>query len=67
MLNIYIGQYLPKALTPIQLRSYAMFKVLVIVRNNKSVCLHGILNFPLIRDEFPYSVVKEIHLDQGVL
>jgi hypothetical protein len=52
--NINIGIYLPKALTLTRLRSYEMFKVFLIVRINKSMCLQGILPFRLLRDAFPY-------------
>ena len=48
MWNIYIGLGLLKALTLTRLRSYEMFKGLLIVRMNKSMGLRGILNFRLL-------------------
>jgi len=64
--NIYIRMCLPKALTLTRLRSYKMFKVLLIVRINKSVGLRGILNFRLQRDPFPYRLARGISLPEGV-
>ena len=66
MWNIYIGICLPKALTVTRLQSYEMFKVLPIVRINKSVGLQGILNFGLLRDAFPYRLARWIPLKEGV-
>jgi hypothetical protein len=43
-----------------------MFEVFLIVRINKSVGLRGILNFPLLRDAFPYRLVRGIPLKEGV-
>jgi len=43
-----------------------MFKVLLIIKINKSVGLQGILNFPLLRDTFPYRLAEEIPLKEGV-
>ena len=51
--NIYIGRYLPNALTLTRLWSYEMFEVLVIVRINQSVVLQGILNFCLLSNPCP--------------
>jgi len=65
-LNIYIGLSIPKALTLTRLRSYEMFKVLLIVRINKSVGIRGILNFRLLRDAFPYWLARGIPLKEGV-
>jgi hypothetical protein len=65
--NIYIGQWLPKALTLTRLRSLEMFEVLLIVRINKSMGLWGILNFRLRRDAFPYRLARCIPLKEGVL
>ena len=67
MSNIYIRLYLPKALTLTRLRSYAMFKVLRIVRINEHVGLQGILNFYLLRDPFPDWLARGIPLKEGVL
>jgi len=64
--NIYIWICRPKALTLTRLRSYEMFEVLLIVRINKSVGLQGILNFRLLRDAFPYRLVRGIPLKEGV-
>ena len=64
--NIHIGCCLPKALTLSRLRSYEMFEVFLIVRINKSVGLRGILNFPLLRDAFPYRLARGIPLKEGV-
>jgi len=61
--NIYIGLCLPKALTLIRLRSYEMFEVLLIV---KSVGLRVILHFPLLREAFPYRLVRGIPVKEGV-
>jgi len=65
--NIYIGLCLPKALTLTQLRSYEMFKVLLIIRIHKSVGLRGILNFRMRRDMFPYRLPRVIPLMDGVM
>jgi len=43
-----------------------MFEVLLIVRITKSVGLLGILNFPLLRDVFPYRLARGITLKEGV-
>jgi hypothetical protein len=43
-----------------------MFEVLLIVRINKSVGHQGILNFRLLRDAFPYRLVRGIPLKEGV-
>jgi len=64
--NIYIRQGLPKALTLIWLRSYKMFKVLLIVTINISVGLQGILTLHLVRDVFLYRLVRGIPLKQEV-
>ena len=64
--NIYIGICLPKALTLTRLRSYEMFEVLRIVRINKCLGLHGIPNFRLLRDMFPYRLARGIPLKEGV-
>ena len=64
--NIYIGIWLPKALTLSRLRSYEMFEVLLIVRINKSLGLQGIVNFRLLRDAFPYRLARGIALKEGV-
>jgi hypothetical protein len=63
---IYIGMFLPKALTLTRLRSYEMFQVLLIVRINKSTGLQGNLHFRLLRDAFPYRMAKGIPLKEGV-
>jgi len=63
--NIYIEICLPKALTLTRLWSYEMFEVFLIVRINKSVGLRGILNFPLLRDAFPYRIARGIPLKEG--
>ena len=60
--NIYIGQWIAKALTLTPLRLYEMFEVLLIVRINKSVGLWGIFNFRLLRDAFPYRLARGIPL-----
>jgi hypothetical protein len=44
-----------------------MFEVLLIVRINKSEGLLGILNFPLLRDAFPYRLARGIPIKEGVL
>jgi hypothetical protein len=44
-----------------------MLEVLLIVRINKSLGLQGNLNIPLLRDEFPYRLVRGIPLKGGVL
>jgi len=64
--NIYIGLCIPKALTLTRLRSYEMFKVLLIVKINKTVGLRGIVNFRLLRDAFPYQLARGIPLKEGV-
>jgi len=64
--NIYIGICLPKALTLTRLRSYEMFKVLLIIRISKSVGLRGILNLCLLTDTFPYRLARRITLNEGV-
>jgi hypothetical protein len=64
--NINIALCLPKALTLTRLQSYEMFKVLLIVRINKSVGLRGILNFRLLRDAFLYRLASGIPLKEGV-
>jgi hypothetical protein len=51
--NIYIGLYIPKALTLTRLQLYKMFEVLLNVVLNKRVGLRGILNFRQLRDVFP--------------
>jgi len=43
-----------------------MFEVLLIVRINKRGDLQEILNFPLLRDAFPYWLVRGIPLEEGV-
>jgi hypothetical protein len=43
-----------------------MFEVLPIVSINKCVGLWGILNFRLLRDEFPYWLASGIPLREGV-
>jgi hypothetical protein len=43
-----------------------MFDFLVMVRLNKSVGLHGILNICLVRDAFPYWVARGNSLKEGV-
>jgi len=43
-----------------------MFEPLLIVRNNKSVGRWGILNFPLVKDAFPYWLARGILLKEGV-
>ena len=42
VLNVYIGQCLPKTLMMTQLQSYEMFKVSIIFRSNKCVDGRGI-------------------------
>jgi hypothetical protein len=64
--NIYIGLFLPKALTLTRLRLYEMFKVLRIVRMNKGVGLRRILNIHLLGDAFPSLLVRGILLKKGV-
>jgi hypothetical protein len=64
--NIKIGICLPKALTLTRLRSYEMFKVFLIVRINKSMCLQGILTVRLLRDAFPYRLGRGILLKEVV-
>ena len=64
--NIYIRLCLPKALTRSRLWSYEMFEVLPIVRTIKSVGHRGILNYHLLRDAFPYWLVRAIPLKEGV-
>jgi len=64
--NIFIGIWLPKALTLTRLRSHEMFEILLIIRINKSVGLQGILNFRLLRDTFPYRLARGIPLKEGV-
>jgi hypothetical protein len=64
--NIYIGLFLPKALTLTRHQSYQMFEVLLIVRINNSVGLWGIHNFRLLRDAFPYRLARGIPLMEGV-
>jgi len=66
MSNIYIGRFLPKALTVIRLCSYKMFEVLLVLRINKSMGLRGILIFRLLRDVFPYRLVRGIPLKERV-
>jgi len=44
-----------------------MIEVLLIGRINTSVGLQGILNFPLLRDAFPYRLARRIPLKEGVL
>ena len=44
--NIHIRRCLPTALTLIQLQSYEIFEVLLIIRLNKRVGLRGILKLP---------------------
>jgi hypothetical protein len=58
--NIYIGQCLPDALTLARLRTYQLF------RNNTSIGLCGILNFPLLRDALPHQLAGGIPLKEGV-
>jgi len=65
--KIYIGLCLPKAFTLTRLRSYKTLEVLLIVRINKRVGFWGILNFPLLRDPFPYLLARGIPLKEGVL
>jgi hypothetical protein len=43
-----------------------MLKVFLNVIINKSVGLRGILNFPLLRDMFPYRLARGITLKKGV-
>jgi hypothetical protein len=43
-----------------------MFKVLPIVRINKSVGVWGILNFPLLSDTFPYWLERGTPLKEAV-
>jgi len=64
--NIYIGLLLPKALTLTRLRSYEMFKVLLIVRIKNSVGGEGIVNIRLLRDAVPYRLARGIPHKEGV-
>jgi len=43
-----------------------MFKVFLIIIINNSVGLRGDLNFPLLRDAFPYRLARGIPLKEGV-
>jgi hypothetical protein len=43
-----------------------MIEVLLIFRINKRVGLRGLLNFPRLRDVFPYRLVRGIPLKEGV-
>jgi hypothetical protein len=43
-----------------------MVDVLLIVRINNTVGLRGILNFPLLRNAFPYQLARGIPLKEGV-
>jgi len=43
-----------------------MFEVLSIVRINNSVGLQGIINFPLLRDAFPFRLARGIPPKKGV-
>jgi hypothetical protein len=65
-LIIYIGLCIPTAPTLTRLRSYEMFKVLLFIRINKSACLRGMLNFRLLRDAFPYRLVRGFLLKERV-
>ena len=58
--NIYIGLFLPKALTLTLLWSYEIF------RNNKRVGPQGSLSFPLLREAFPHRLARGIPLEEGV-
>jgi len=60
MSDIYIGLCLPEALTLAQPQLYKLF------RNINSVGLQGILNYPLLRDAFPYRLARAIPLKEGV-
>jgi hypothetical protein len=64
--NIYIKQCLANAVTLTQLQWYEMFEVLVIDRINKTMSLRGFLNFRLLRDPFPYQLVRGITPMEGV-
>jgi hypothetical protein len=64
--NIYIGLRIPKARSLTQFQSYEMLEVMAIVRINYSVGFQGILNFRLLRDAFPYHLVRGIPLKKGV-
>jgi len=64
--NIYIGIFLPKALSLIQLRSYEMFEILLIVSINKGVGHRWSLNFLLPRNAFLYRLPRGIPLKEGV-
>jgi hypothetical protein len=64
--NIYIGLYIPKALTVTRLQSYEMFEVLGIVTINKTVGLWGIVNFRLLREAFPYWLVRVSPLKERI-
>jgi hypothetical protein len=64
--NIYIEVCFPKALALTQLWSYEMLKVLLIGRINNSVGIRRILNFRMLCDAFPYRLVREIPLKEGV-
>jgi hypothetical protein len=61
--NIYIGLFLPKALTLTRLWLLKMFEVSLIVRINNSMGLRGILNFPMLRDSFWYWLPRGIPLN----
>ena len=65
-LDIHIGICLPKALTITRLPSYDMLKLMRMVRINRSVGHLGIRNFRLLRDAFPYWLVRSIPLKEGV-
>jgi hypothetical protein len=43
-----------------------MFEILLLVEINKSVGAQGILNFPILRDAFPYRLAIEIPLKERV-
>jgi len=64
--NIYIGLWLPIALTLILLQSYKMFDILQILITSKSMGLWGILNFQLLRHPFPYQLARRIPVKEGV-
>jgi len=64
--NIYITLYLPEALTLPRQQSYKRFDVLLIVIINNSVGRQEILNIGLLRDAFPYRLVRGIPLKEGV-
>jgi len=65
--NINIRFCLPNALTLKWLRSYKMYKVVLIVRINISMGLRGIIIFHLLRDAFPYRLARGIPFKEGVL